>query len=140
MQLEHDAIIHRLKHLETLIVRQEAGESVALQIINDIDEMLEHTRSHFLREEDNMKSCQYLPHKAHKAEHDRFLVELNAAREQWINTQNLAALKLYFLVQVPTWFMQHLNAMDLVTARFLANHKPEVKTPKISKRKNNSID
>jgi len=121
MQLEHDQIIHRLKGLEVLIVRLEAGESVTLQITNDIEGMLEHTHSHFLREEENMERYHYLPRRGHKAAHDEFLAEMTTAHEQWGKTQNLSALKLYFLVQVPAWFMQHLNSMDLLTARFLAS-------------------
>jgi len=121
MQLEHDEIIRRLKDLETLIIRLEAGESVTFQITSVIEGMLEHTHSHFLREEKNMERCHYLPRRGHKAAHDEFLAEMTTAHEQWRETQNLSALKLYFLVQVPTWFMQHLNSMDLVTARFLAS-------------------
>ena len=123
MQLEHDQILHRLKGLETLIARLEAGESLTLQITTNIDGMIEHTRSHFLREEQNMERYHYLPRKTHKAEHDEFLAEMTTARDQWQKTQNLSALKLYFLVQVPAWFMQHLNSMDLLTARFLASQK-----------------
>ncbi len=123
LQLEHDEILRRLKDLETLITRQEAGKSMALKISHDIEGMLDHTRAHFLREEENMQRYQYLPRKAHREEHDKFLTEMNAAHDQWKNTQNISALKLYFLVQVPAWFMQHLNSMDLVTARFLASQK-----------------
>jgi hemerythrin-like metal-binding protein len=123
MQLEHDEILRRLKGLEALIAQLEAGKSMASQITSSIDGMLEHTRSHFLCEEDSMKRFHYLPRGSHKAEHEEFLIEMNAALDQWKTSQNLSALKLYFLVQVPAWFMQHLNSTDLVTSRFLAQQR-----------------
>jgi len=112
-----------IKGLEALIAQLEAGKSMASQITSSIDGTLEHTRSHFLCEEDSMKRFHYLPRGSHKAEHEEFLTEMNAALDQWKTSQNLSALKLYFLVQVPAWFMQHLNSTDLVTSRFLAQQR-----------------
>ena len=122
-QLEHDEILHQLKDLETLMARQEKGESMTSEIKNSMSKMIDHMRSHFLSEEKSMERYCYLPLTAHKTEHDDFLNEINAAYKHWEDTQNLSTLRLYFLIQVPAWFIQHLNTMDLATARFIATQE-----------------
>jgi hemerythrin len=123
MQLEHDEILTRLKDFKILVTQQPDGQSIKTEIELALEGIFKHTQSHFLHEEKNMKKYHYLPFNAHKAEHDQFLSGLMAARNEWINTQDLSALKLYLFVQVPAWFMQHLNSMDLVTARFIATQR-----------------
>jgi hemerythrin len=122
-QLEHDDILHQLKDLEALMARQEKGEPMALEIKHSMSKMIDHMRSHFLNEENSMEQYRYLPITAHKTEHDDFLSEINAAYKHWEDTQNLSALRLYFLIQVPAWFIQHLNSMDLAVARFIATQE-----------------
>lgn len=83
---------------------------------------LEHNRLHFAREEEAMQRFAFPPYTVHKAEHDRVLAELAdllAAAEAGKGTEQFGRAVEH---DIPTWLQQHVQSMDLVTARWIAAH------------------
>jgi len=83
---------------------------------------VEHNRAHFAREEDVMKRYAFPPYPVHKAEHDRVLAELAdmlAAAEAGKGPEQFSRA---VEQDIPTWLQQHVQSMDLVTARWIAAH------------------
>lgn len=83
---------------------------------------LEHNRAHFGREEDAMLQHAFPPYPVHKAEHDRvlaMLAELTAAAASGAAEDHLRnAIER----DIPSWLVQHVESMDMVTARWIAAH------------------
>jgi len=55
----------------------------------------------------------------HQAEHVRTLGELGEAERRFRETDDAGALAAY-LATVPAWLAQHIETMDTVTARYVA--------------------
>lgn len=82
-----------------------------------------HTRDHFGREEDVMQRTHFPPFPLHKAEHDLVLAEMAEERRRFRERGDSDRLWAYVSQAVPSWFVGHIQTMDLVTARFVA-HQP----------------
>lgn len=86
-------------------------------------ELAQHTRAHFQREEEVMRTDGYPALPDHKSEHDQLLAELSVlARElrqsgrQWLDVQLLDSLK--------DWFLGHVLELDRQLADFLKRPGP----------------
>lgn len=91
-----------------------------------LSDWLQHTVEHFAREERLMQEYRFLPYPIHKQEHKRALETLETVQEQWLKTQDKAALQAYIREDWWPWLLQHLSTMDWVTASFLSQHDIEV--------------
>jgi hemerythrin len=83
---------------------------------------LEHNRAHFAREEEAMQRFAFPPYPVHKAEHDRILAQLAdllAAAEAGKGSEQFSRAIEH---DIPAWLQQHVQSMDLVTARWIAAH------------------
>ncbi len=123
MDLDHDEFIDLLDELKALLERYAAGEPVAEAIDGQLDRLVDHSRRHFAAEEAAMREHHFLPYPVHKRDHDEALARMETAAREWRRHRNLGELRMTMLVQLPGWFFQHVSAMDLVTARFLAQQR-----------------
>lgn len=94
------------------------GAHTAVSVM--LDGLLEHTRRHFAEEEGRMREAQFPPYAMHKGEHDRVLVALEARIAQWRQDHDDTALHNWLEHELGNWFVNHVNTMDFVTARFIA--------------------
>lgn len=84
-------------------------------------ELVEHTRAHFAREEAIMDATSFFAAAVHKAEHQRVLAELERVADR-LEAGDTASARAYVADDLPAWFLQHRNTMDLVTASFARQH------------------
>ncbi len=97
--------------------RGRAGKAVVLE---RLDAVVAHTREHFAREEAAMEETGFPAYVVHKAEHDRVLDDLQAEARAFRDRNDAARLAANDREDLPTWFLQHIQSMDLVTSRFVA--------------------
>ena len=98
----------------------EAGLGDAAATLASLAALRDHTAAHFGREDDAMRLTGFPAFPIHHAEHVRVLVELDDEIRRFRETGDAARLKAWVLGDVPQWFVNHIQTMDLVTARFIA--------------------
>lgn len=96
-------------------------ENVYAEIDALLEKLLTHTRHHFADEERQMQDAHFPPYPAHKGEHDQALGILQQRVAHWKQGRNLNDLKIFIEIALANWFVRHVNMMDFVTARFIAN-------------------
>jgi hemerythrin len=116
VHLEEVCLINRLGELVTQALR---GELDVIQINQVVIEWVEHTRSHFDAENRLMKAFAFPPYPVHEAEHAEVLIRIENLRDQWMKERNLTKLANFIFIEWRSWFDQHVNSMDRVTAEFL---------------------
>lgn len=106
--------------LNTLVERQQAGESLEAEIDAQFEEWLAHTQAHFSRENDMMIEHGFPPYPVHRSVHDEALELLAANKQQWQESRDIGALAQYVQQAWPEWYVQHISSMDFITAQFLS--------------------
>lgn len=96
-----------------------AGDTGAEQVSAALEALYVHTRAHFAREEAAMLGASFPAYSMHHAEHVRMLGELGEAERTFREGKDAGALAAY-LAAVPAWLEGHIESMDAVTARFVA--------------------
>jgi len=125
-------------HFEEIKMIEELGELVTAYsankdqqteqaITHNLNTWLDHTVAHFERENTLMQETGFPAYPIHKNEHDVALNKLKKVLNRWINHQDIELIEDYIFSQWPTWFEQHVNTMDMMTAKFAvmngyANH------------------
>lgn len=79
--------------------------------------LVAHTHAHFAREEALMEATGFFAIGMHKAEHQRVLALVGQVAAQ-LDSGDLAAARRFVANDLPAWFLDHRNTMDLVTAMF----------------------
>lgn len=82
--------------------------------------LLEHTRQHFSMEEEAMAQSNFPSIAEHKADHQRFLGELDRFSQR-IAAGSTVMAKAWLKEQVPDWFELHVLSMDSALAAHLMN-------------------
>jgi len=82
---------------------------------------LGHTIAHFEGEEVKMRELNFPPYAMHKSEHDNALQRMHEVLKKWEQSKDVRGLKIYLIEEVPTWFTQHVQTMDTVTAMFFSS-------------------
>ena len=117
MNSDHAEFVALRKHLLDLLDR---GAEVGL-IDSQLDQLLEHTRSHFAEEERNMLAVHFPPYPVHKGEHDKVLQDMAHRVARWKDTRDAATLRDWLEHAVRDWFINHVSSMDFVTAAFISS-------------------
>lgn len=99
----------------------DAGRGDAGAALSCLVALRDHTAAHFGREDDAMRRTAFPAFPVHHAEHVRVLVELDDEIRRFAATGDAARLRAWVLGDVPKWFANHIETMDLVTARFVAS-------------------
>ena len=116
-------------HFEEIEMVNKLGELVTSYLTNknqqtqqaitqNLNTWLDHTQAHFERENELMQETGFPALPIHKSEHDRALNQLTEVIHLWTQQQNIEAVEDYIFTQWPTWFEQHVNTMDMMTAKF----------------------
>jgi len=82
------------------------------------NQLLEHTRAHFSFEEDLMTQSDFPSTAEHKADHQRFLGELDRFAQR-VHAGSTMMAKAWLKEQVPDWFLTHVISMDSALAAHL---------------------
>ena len=80
--------------------------------------LLEHTRRHFASEEILMDATGFSATAEHKADHQRFLGELDRFAQR-VHAGSTMMAKAWLKEQVPDWFLTHVISMDSALAAHL---------------------
>lgn len=88
-----------------------------------MEALVEHVKDHFAHEEQEMQAVGFPPYPVHKGEHDRVIALFEQQLSYYREALDNEPLLSFIQTDVPAWFEQHLNTMDMVTARFLAMHQ-----------------
>jgi hemerythrin len=99
----------------------DAGRAAAATALESLAALRDHTAAHFGREDDAMRRTGFPAFPVHHAEHVRVLAELDDEIRRFAATGDVARLRAWVLGDVPEWFRNHIETMDLVTARFVAS-------------------
>ncbi len=122
MNDDHDAETVLVNELDDLL---EACDGHDTQHETAIDakllEIADHTREHFGREEEVMRRITFPAYLVHKSEHDRVLALIDQVAATWQGDRDLDRLKAFIRKDLPTWFVEHIQSMDTVTAMFAAD-------------------
>ncbi len=122
MNADHGEELHLLESLGEALELVRGGRGPADAVLERLALLAVHTREHFLREESAMRLARFPVYAAHKAEHDRVLAEMDAEVHRFRESGDGERLWSYLFEDVPAWFASHIGAMDLATARFIAEH------------------
>ncbi len=101
------------------LAQLQAGQLGQPEVTAALEALYLHTRAHFGREETAMMEASFPAYTFHQAEHVRTLGELGEAERKFRETGAADALAAY-LATVPGWLAQHIETMDTVTARYVA--------------------
>jgi hemerythrin len=85
----------------------------------------EHNREHFGREEAAMQATGFPPYDMHKSEHARALDWLDTLAKQAESDPVSPALHQAICVELPDWYLRHIQTMDTVTASWIAAHSAD---------------
>jgi hemerythrin len=117
---DHREEARLLNELAEAVGALRAGGGSAAAVAERFAALDAHTREHFAREEEAMRRAAFPPYPMHKGEHDRVLAEMAAEGRRFQDRGDAARLWTYVSETVPSWFVGHIQSMDLITARFIA--------------------
>lgn len=110
------------RHFTDITNRLEAllddEDSAAEAITAQLEQLLEHCREHFGREEKQMLLYVFPPYLVHKGEHERVLAELESVVARWRQSQERDPV-IRYVGLLPEWFAGHIATMDTVTANYI---------------------
>ena len=109
---------------KVLAYEADASEVNANAITAQYQEWYTHTLAHFKREEDKMIELKFPPYPLHKQEHDNAIKRMDEVLAHWQQSKNVQSLKMYLIEELPTWLVQHIGTLDIVTARFFSTGFP----------------
>jgi len=118
----HAVHLEEVDMINAIYEMLEAIEAGAGQdgLAGKLEELLDHTREHFVAEEVLMDQHHFPPAPVHKAAHDAFLHDMEQMVSGWKADQALAPVAQFMRNDLPTWMVEHISTMDFVTARFVA--------------------
>jgi len=116
MNSDHKAFVDIFNTLADLLAQssRERHEVSAL-----LEQLLEHSREHFAREEQQMIQFSFPAYSCHKSEHEQVLVEMEKELDAWRAAGDVQWLNDY-LEQLPEWLAGHIASMDTVTANYIS--------------------
>lgn len=113
-------------HLEEVVLVNSIARALQRQAKDEVsallDELVEHTETHFDAEETMMLRTGFPPYPMHKEEHDRVLNKMRHLAALWKKEPDYAVLTDYIEHALPEWMIHHVQTMDTVTAQFIAEH------------------
>jgi len=119
MQETHENEIKILNAIDNLAISCDRGEATQEELVQKIDEYVEHVHKHFANEERLMQKYGFPSYDMHKTAHDMFLEELQQAIKYWKRYEDINKIT-NFIRRTPEWIMLHVNTVDVPTANFLA--------------------
>ena len=121
VNIDHREEGRLLNEVADAVEALEAGKGSAAVVLATLAALRDHTAAHFGREDDAMRRAGFPAFPVHHAEHVRVLVELDDEIRRFAGSGDAARMKAWVLGDVPQWFVNHIETMDLVTARFVVS-------------------
>ena len=119
MQTTHENEIKILNAIDNLAISCDRGEATQEELVQKIDEYVEHVHQHFANEERLMQKYDFPSYDMHKTAHDMFLEELEQAIKYWKRYEDINKIT-NFIRRTPEWIVLHVNTVDVPTANYLA--------------------
>lgn len=105
---QHQELFRRLDRLlEAVKAHNSAGETGRL-----LDYLGEYVVTHFGAEEHLMRAKSYPDYHAHKAEHDRFLMEIQTLKQHFEAEGATTVLVIKVSNRVTSWLREHIYSAD----------------------------
>lgn len=120
MNTDHAREARLVAELEAALAAHARGEGPLEAVLEKLSVLAVSQREHFLREESLMRQARFPAYPMHKAEHDRVLADMDAEARAFREHGDGARLARYIFETLPAWVENHVQTMDLVTARFAA--------------------
>lgn len=112
---EHKEQARLFNHLFSLINKEHTDENdISVALTN----IITFIRAHFSSEEQLMTELSFPDSTKHKAEHMRILNDIQISIMHWRSNKNYKALKDLMEVQLPDWFLNHIQEMDTKFIKF----------------------
>lgn len=109
-----------INQLGALIEHALQGEEKKELITDKLLEWIEHTQDHFSGENQLMEEFGFPAYPVHAGEHQKVLAQMELLQGQWLLNAELLPLAEFVFNEWPTWFDNHVNSMDMVTAHYLS--------------------
>jgi len=121
MNYDHAEAADLINEVDALLTEGAEPERIEKVLVA----LFEHTREHFAREEEEMRTVGFPAYPLHKVEHDRILGELDEELAAFGRTQDVGDIASYVRGVLPGWLLDHISTMDTVTAQFIARSTPQ---------------
>jgi len=122
MNNTHVEEVEMVKELGKLIAAYQDSDmptdSETKQISQSLENWLQHTQAHFQRENELMLETQFPMLPVHSGEHETALENMAGMVKAWQSSNDIEPVAEYVFSLWPTWFDDHVNSMDMITARF----------------------
>jgi hemerythrin len=119
MNRTHQEEVERVNRLAALVAKGMQGEIGEATISAHLENLIDHTRQHFARENALMEQYGFPAYAVHSGEHQRVLSQLDNLLQGWLKERSLEPLAEFLFAEWPSWFDNHVQTMDRVTAGFL---------------------
>lgn len=118
---DHDTEGHLLNQVADALDRFRDGEGQEA-VLAPLEALIEHTREHFDRENRTMEEHGFPAYPMHRGEHARVLAEMEREAFAYREQGDKERLEQYVTNVVPSWFVNHIQTMDAVTAQYVTLH------------------
>ncbi len=119
MNRTHQEEVERVNRLAALVAQGMQGEIDEAAITDLLENLIDHTRHHFARENALMEQYGFPAYPVHSGEHQRVLSLLDSLQQGWLLQRSLQPLADFLFAEWPSWFDNHVQTMDRVTAGYL---------------------
>ncbi|MGH1463571.1 MAG: bacteriohemerythrin [Neptuniibacter sp.] len=114
MNEDHQTAVALINKLIQLAIAEDSGK-----IEHSFNALILHHAEHFAHEEEEMVRYGFPPYDCHKGEHERVMAEMQSELENWKESGDSTHLYNYLSNTLVSWFYNHVNTMDSVTATFV---------------------
>ena len=119
---DHDVEARLLNEVADAVEHYRGGVEGQETVLAPLEALVEHTREHFARENRVMEEQGFPAYVVHRGEHARVLSEMEREVFAFREQGDTDRLWRYLSSTVPSWFVQHIQTMDAVTAQFVTMH------------------
>lgn len=88
-----------------------------------LNELIEHTKKHFSDEEKLMLEVEHPDYHAHKHEHTKQILDIEAIRSFLEMTNDIQSIPSYLEGNLTPWIIEHVENWDSMVSQFIVNKK-----------------
>ena len=114
----HDEEIARIEKLYDVAKNNET--KLVFELLN---ELIEHTKKHFADEEKLMQEVEHPDYHAHKHEHTKQLLDIEAILSFLEMTNDTQSIPSYLEGNLTPWIIEHVENWDSMVSQFIVNKK-----------------
>jgi len=122
MNRDHDDQVEMLNAVQSAVSAHDGSEKSLLAIDEALEDFAEHTREHFLQEDDQMKRYDFPPFALHTEAHTNAIALMNRVVQQWKSDRDVEALQRYIRDDFPAWLVHHVTMMDTFAAQYISGN------------------